>query len=178
MKFNRDLRPGIESGKYTVSVGGHPARIVCWDYDTDKLLVLVMYEEGGTEDVLAYNDSGEYVGGGIRRHDLEVNPNFSNPIGITREDLERLGIELDETISDSETGAILAKYATWEPFRREAAMRFASAIISNPFWMEHFNKKHPKLPFGVGYIRNDVVESATSLATELIKQLRGDDKED
>ena len=56
--FDIKYRPEIESGKYKIVVGERDARIVCWDYNGESLIVCVNYEE--TEQGMIYDRNGKH----------------------------------------------------------------------------------------------------------------------
>jgi len=56
--FNIKYRPEIEAWKYRLKVGERDARIVCWDYNGEDLIVCVNYE--GTEQGLIYARDGKH----------------------------------------------------------------------------------------------------------------------
>lgn len=56
--FDIKYRPEIEAGKYKVKVGENEARIVCWDYNGDNLIVCAKYPEG--EQGLIYDMAGRH----------------------------------------------------------------------------------------------------------------------
>lgn len=70
--FDALLREGIEAGKYIVVVEYDtkmfPARIVCWDFNKNNLLVCVNY--GDEEDVLVYDREGRHIGKSVGRPSL------------------------------------------------------------------------------------------------------------
>lgn len=57
--FNIKYRPEIEAGKYKVKVGENEARIVCWDFNGDNLIVCVKIDGG--EQGLIYDTAGRHM---------------------------------------------------------------------------------------------------------------------
>lgn len=57
-------------------------------------------------------------------------------------------------------------------FRKEAALRFASAILANPMWYKHFEGRDDGAKFGNAYFKKNVIGNAISYADELIEELR------
>lgn len=57
--FDIKYRPEIEAGKYKVKVEEHEARIVCWDYNGDNLIVCVKFDGG--EQGLIYDTAGRHM---------------------------------------------------------------------------------------------------------------------
>lgn len=60
----------------------------------------------------------------------------------------------------------------WEEFRRNAAKDFATAILANPTWMNHFEAHSDYSRFQVAYFKDVVVGNAISYADALIEKLR------
>lgn len=56
-------------------------------------------------------------------------------------------------------------------FRKEATLRFASAILSNPRWCEHFEASSRFLQFEAAYFKANVIGNAISYADALIEAL-------
>ena len=56
-------------------------------------------------------------------------------------------------------------------FRKEATLRFASAILSNPRWCEHFEASSRFLQFEAAYFKANVIGNAMSYADALIEAL-------
>lgn len=57
--FDIKYRPEIDAGKYKVKVEEHEARIVCWDYNGDNLIVCVKID--GVEQGLLYDTAGRHM---------------------------------------------------------------------------------------------------------------------
>lgn len=83
--FDIKYRPEIEAGKYKVKVEEHEARIVCWDYNGDNLIVCVKYPEG--EQGLIYDTAGRHMSK-LPEHepDLEL---YTDEPEMTVEDLKK-----------------------------------------------------------------------------------------
>ena len=57
--FNIKYRPEIEAGKYKVKVGENEARIVCWDYNGDTTLI-VLVKDISEERAFLYDTIGRH----------------------------------------------------------------------------------------------------------------------
>ena len=57
--FEIKYRPEIEAGKYKVKVGEHDARIVCWDYNGDTTLI-VLVKDISEERAFLYDTTGRH----------------------------------------------------------------------------------------------------------------------
>lgn len=83
--FDIKYRPEIEAGKYKVKVEEHEARIVCWDYNGDNLIVCVKFDGG--EQGLIYDTAGRHMSKLPEREpDLEL---YTDEPELTVEDLKK-----------------------------------------------------------------------------------------
>lgn len=57
--FDIKYRPEIEAGKYKVKVGENEARIVCWDYNGDTTLIVLVKDISG-ERAFLYDTAGNH----------------------------------------------------------------------------------------------------------------------
>ena len=60
----------------------------------------------------------------------------------------------------------------WDLILMDAAKQFASAILSNPKWLEFFDATCEDTQFRVAYFKKSVIGNAMSYADEFVRELK------